>query len=91
MRRVSLKNAAAITDDYFSALIAIGRRAHIERDEYFLVNAKHSRCALAVIDLAVRVFGAKVFALLKMSIVRLVFEKCFNYCIKVYQVYLDVL
>lgn len=61
---MSLKNAAAIADDYFSALLAMGRRAHIERDEYFLVNAKHSRSALAVIDLAVKVFGAKVFVLL---------------------------
>jgi len=64
MKRVSLKNAAAITDDYFSALITIGRRAHIEREECFLVNAKHSRSALAVIDLAVNVFGAKVFVFL---------------------------
>jgi len=61
MRRVSLKNAAAVTDDYFSALLAIGRRARIQRNECLLVNAKHSRSALAVIDLATRVFGAKVF------------------------------
>lgn len=60
MGRVSLKNAAAVTDDYFSALLTLGRRARIQRDESFLVNAKHSRSALAAIDLAVRVFGAKV-------------------------------
>lgn len=60
MRRVSLKNAAAVTDDYFSALLAVGRRARIQRNEYLLVNARHSRSALAAIDLATRVFGAKV-------------------------------
>ncbi|KYN19226.1 Quinone oxidoreductase-like protein 2 [Trachymyrmex cornetzi] len=63
MRRVSLKNAAAVTDDYFSALLAIGRRARIQRNECLLVNAKHSRSALAVIDLATRVFGAKPIAI----------------------------
>lgn len=61
MSRVSLKNAAAVTDDYFSALLAIGRRARVQRNECLLVNARHSRSALAVIDLATRVFGAKVF------------------------------
>lgn len=60
MGRVTLEEAAAVMDDYFSALVAIGRRARIETNERFLVNAKHSRSALAVIDLAVRVFGAKV-------------------------------
>ncbi|XP_018317053.1 quinone oxidoreductase-like protein 2 [Mycetomoellerius zeteki] len=63
MRRVSLKNAAAVTDDYFSALLAIGRRARLQRNECLLVNAKHSRSALAVIDLATRVFGAKPIAI----------------------------
>ncbi|TGZ57648.1 Quinone oxidoreductase-like protein 2 [Temnothorax longispinosus] len=63
MRRVSLKNAAAVTDDYFSALLAIGRRARIQRNECLLVNARHSHSALAVIDLATRVFGAKPIAL----------------------------
>ncbi|KAG5335479.1 QORL2 protein, partial [Acromyrmex heyeri] len=63
MRRASLKNAAAVTDDYFSALLAISRRARIQRNECLLVNAKHSRSALAVIDLATRVFGAKPIAI----------------------------
>lgn len=58
--RVSLKDAAAVTDDYFSALLTMGRRARIQRNEYFLINAEHSRSALAVIDLAVRIIGAKV-------------------------------
>ncbi|XP_036148352.1 quinone oxidoreductase-like protein 2 homolog [Monomorium pharaonis] len=62
MSRVSLKNAAAVTDDYFTALLAIGRRACVQRNECLLVNARHSRSALAAIDLATRVFGAKVVA-----------------------------
>ncbi|XP_011175544.2 quinone oxidoreductase-like protein 2 homolog [Solenopsis invicta] len=62
MRRATLKNAAAVTDDYFSALLAIGRRARVQRNECLLVNATHSRSALAVIDLATRVFGAKTIA-----------------------------
>ncbi|XP_070511413.1 quinone oxidoreductase-like protein 2 [Cardiocondyla obscurior] len=63
MGRVSLRNAATVADDYFSALLAIGRRARIQRNEYFLVNARHSRSALAVIDLATRVFKAKPIAM----------------------------
>ncbi|XP_011645095.1 quinone oxidoreductase-like protein 2 homolog [Pogonomyrmex barbatus] len=63
MGRVSLKNATAVTDDYFSALLAMGRRARVQRDECLLVNAKHSRSALAVIDLATGVFGAKPIAI----------------------------
>lgn len=55
-------------DDYFSALLAMGRRARIQRNECFLINAKHSRSALAVIDLAIGVFGAKVFAIFYLSI-----------------------
>ncbi|EFN73841.1 Quinone oxidoreductase-like protein 2 [Camponotus floridanus] len=54
-------------DDYFSALLAMGRRARIQRNECFLINAKHSRSALAVIDLAIGVFGAKPIALCKDS------------------------
>ncbi|XP_070154071.1 quinone oxidoreductase-like protein 2 [Polyergus mexicanus] len=61
--RASLKDTAMVMDDYFSALLAMGRRARIQRNECFLVNAKHSRSALAVIDLAIRVFGAKPIAL----------------------------
>lgn len=61
MRRVSAKNAAAVTDDYFSALLTMGRRARLQTGEYFLVNAERcSSSALAVIDLAAGVFGAKV-------------------------------
>jgi len=60
MGRATLSNAAVITDDYFSAILTLGRRVGIHKDESFLVNAKHSRSALAVIDVAVKVFGAKV-------------------------------
>lgn len=66
--RASLKDSAIVMDDYFSALLAMGRRARIQRNECFLVNAKHSRSALATIDLAIRVFGAKVFAIFYLSI-----------------------
>ncbi|XP_019699765.1 quinone oxidoreductase-like protein 2 [Harpegnathos saltator] len=61
-RRVSLKDAVAFADDYFSALLAIGRRARIRSGECLLVNARHSPSALAAIDLAVHVFGAKPIA-----------------------------
>jgi len=60
MGRVTLSNAAVITDDYFSAFLTLGRRVGIQKDESFLVNARHSRSALAIIDVAVKVFGAKV-------------------------------
>lgn len=60
MRRVSLEDAVAFADDYFSALLAIGRRARVRTGECFLVNARHSHSALAVIDLAIHVFEAKV-------------------------------
>jgi len=60
MGRVTLSNAAAVTDDYFSAFLTLGRRVGIQKDESFLVNAKHSRSALAIIEVAVKVFGAKV-------------------------------
>jgi len=60
MGRVTLSNAAVITDDYFSAFLTLGRRVGIQKDESFLVNAKHSRSALAIIEVAVKVFGAKV-------------------------------
>lgn len=63
MGRVSLANATAVVDDYFPALLAMGRRARIRKGECFLVGAKNSRSALAVIDLATGVFGAKVFTI----------------------------
>ncbi|XP_020285816.1 quinone oxidoreductase-like protein 2 homolog [Pseudomyrmex gracilis] len=62
MRRVCAKNAAAVTDDYFSALLTMGRRARLQTGEYFLINAERSSSALAVIDLAAGVFGAKPIA-----------------------------
>lgn len=61
MTRTSLVSAAALMDDYFSALLAIGRRARIQKNEYFLVNAKYSRTALAAIDIATGIFCAKVY------------------------------
>ncbi|XP_032683088.1 quinone oxidoreductase-like protein 2 [Odontomachus brunneus] len=57
------EDAVAFADDYFSALLVIGRRSRIRAGECFLVNARHSHSALAVIDVAVHVFGAKPIAI----------------------------
>ncbi|KAG7212399.1 hypothetical protein KM043_012717 [Ampulex compressa] len=58
-KRATLDSAAAMLDNYFTSILALGRRARLREDEYFLVNTKRSRAALAVIDLAKRVFHAK--------------------------------
>lgn len=72
MKRATLENASAIVDDYFSALLAMGRRARLQKDECFLVSAKYSRSALAVIDLATGVFGAKV----SRDLILIIFVSC---------------
>lgn len=55
-----MKNAAILTDDYFSPFLIFGRRSKLNEDEYILINTNLAYSALAASDIAAYIFHAKV-------------------------------
>ncbi|XP_043677563.1 quinone oxidoreductase-like protein 2 homolog [Vespula pensylvanica] len=58
-KKLSMKNAAILTDDYFSPFLIFGRRSKLNEDEYILINTNLAYSALAASDIAAYVFHAK--------------------------------
>ncbi|KAF7387931.1 hypothetical protein HZH66_010698 [Vespula vulgaris] len=58
-KKLSMKNAAILTDDYFSPFLIFGRRSKLNEDEYILINTNLAYSALAASDIAAYIFHAK--------------------------------
>ncbi|XP_015174126.1 PREDICTED: quinone oxidoreductase-like protein 2 [Polistes dominula] len=58
-KNLSMKDAASLTDDYFSPFLILGRRTQLKKDEYLLINTNSMFSAMAAINIAACIFQAK--------------------------------
>ncbi|XP_047361486.1 quinone oxidoreductase-like protein 2 homolog [Vespa velutina] len=54
-----MKDAAILTDDYFSPLLIFGRRSKLNENEYILINTNLAYSGLAASNIAACIFRAK--------------------------------
>ncbi|XP_014600841.1 PREDICTED: quinone oxidoreductase-like protein 2 homolog [Polistes canadensis] len=58
-KNLSMRDAASLTDDYFSPFLILGRRTQLKKDEYLLINTNSMFSAMAAINIAACIFQAK--------------------------------